>query len=110
MKIATKKVSNVTVVLLSRQRGDRDFPVRDALSCMCRSGERLFLIDLRQVADIGSSEVGELAAAHKTVIDSGGIVKYLLKADSPVQEVINLVRLNEVFDCYEDERAALESF
>ena len=84
--------------------------LRKIVDGLVGTGARFIIIDLCQTIKIDAGGVGTLVSCKQKVTNAGGIVNLLLRPDSPMQEVINLVHLNEVFVCYEDERAALESF
>ncbi len=56
-----------------------------------------------------STGLGELIACLKRVRERGGVIK-LLKPTRRVYDVLQLTRLNEVFDIFDDERNALGSF
>ena len=111
MKVTTRTHGGVIVVVLTHKGfGQEGFPLRDTIVGIAKSRQPRFLIDLTQVSFMGSIEVGELVRAYKRVIEAGGTMKLLLLRGSQVQKVIELTRLNKVFECYEDELAALDSF
>ena len=111
MKITTRKHGEVTIVVLTHQGSDQEgIALRDSIARIAKGRNPRFLVDLTQVSYIGSVEIGELVRTRKRVIEAGGTMKLLLLRGSQVQKVIELTRLNKVFECYEDEHAALESF
>ncbi len=113
MKIVTKKHGNVTIAVVSRGKGcggDPSLPLGDTLAGIDKCCKPQFLVDLRQVSYLDSAGVGELVSASKTVTNAGGAIKFLMLPDSSLWKLFERTHLNEVFDCYKDEQAALNSF
>ncbi len=113
MKIVTKTHGQVTVLVLSQKSCEWEppaQPIYDAIAGIDKNSNARVLVDLRQVLYLGSVETGDLVRAYKRVIEAGGMMKLLLLQGSQAQKVIELTRLTKVFECYEDERTALESF
>ncbi len=53
--------------------------------------------------------VGELIAAHNTVTASGGTLR-LMKLPSKLYNVLGITQIVSVFDVFDDEREAVNSF
>ena len=67
------------------------------------------LINLENVPMIDSSGIGQLLAARNTVASRGGSVK-LLRLPPRVQDLLQVTRLLAVFEVFDDEEEAVESF
>jgi anti-sigma B factor antagonist len=67
------------------------------------------LLDLGSVRFIDSAGIGEMVTFKKRALERGGDVK-LLRPTSRVRKLINTVRLNEIFDIFDDEDAGVASF
>jgi anti-sigma B factor antagonist len=58
---------------------------------------------------IDSSGIGELVSAYTTVRNQGGNLK-LLSLNKRIQDLLQITKLYTVFECHDDEAAALRSF
>jgi anti-sigma B factor antagonist len=79
--------------------------VRDLL----KQGHKYILLNLREVAYVDSSGIGELFGCFTTVKSQGGV----LKVSNPAERIQNLLRLtmlNTVIEVMEDESKAVQSF
>lgn len=79
--------------------------IREALA----RGERRLLLNLADISRIDSSGLGELVAAYATCSREGAELK-LLNLTQGVRELMVITKLLIVFEVYEDEGEALESF
>jgi anti-sigma B factor antagonist len=82
----------------------REF-VREAME----AGSRGVLIDLQDVPMIDSWGIGELVWAYTTVTKRGGKLK-LLKPSPKVFDILEITRLMTVFETFQDETEAIDSF
>lgn len=67
------------------------------------------LVSLREVEVIDSSGIGSLVAACNRVRASGGAFK-LVHLPARVQNVLHIAHLQSVFEIFDDEHSAIESF
>jgi anti-sigma B factor antagonist len=111
MKISKKQMGNVTVLEPKGKItiGAGDVMLRDAIDAATRSGSSMLLLDLKGVSKMDSSGLGELIAAHNTVTEAGGIIK-LMNLPPKLYGVLGATQIVSVFDVFDDEREALESF
>jgi anti-sigma B factor antagonist len=72
-------------------------------------GARNFAINLAEVPYADSYGLGGLATAHNLVQHSGGRIKFFAARDR-LMRTLHRLRLDTVFDLFEDETAALSSF
>ena len=67
------------------------------------------LVSLREVEVIDSSGIGSLVAAYYQAQARGGVVK-LVHLPARVQNVLQIAQLHSLFEIFDDEHAAIESF
>ena len=112
LTIVERHVEGVTVMTLTGQMvlddGDLLFwrHIRDLL----HEGHVRILVNLDGVTFIDSSGVGMLVARLQTVREKGGAMKLVNGAGSRNQRLLSMLKLNVVFEIFEDEASALRSF
>lgn len=89
--------------------GVGDIALRDAVDEALAAGSSKLLIDFAKVTRMDSSGMAELVAAYKRVSEAGGEIK-LLQLPSNIRDVLAITQIARVFDIFEDEEAAVESF
>ena len=72
-------------------------------------GKRNILLNMSEVFYIDSSGLGELVAAYTTATHRGGKLK-LMKLTPRVQDVVQLTKVYRIFEVYNDEDTAVQSF
>lgn len=72
-------------------------------------GEKKILLNLGEISYLDSSGVGELVSAFTSTRNQGGELK-LLNLTKKVQDLLLITKLLTVFDVYDDENAAINSF
>jgi anti-sigma B factor antagonist len=81
----------------------------DKVRSMLQTGERKIILNLASVAYIDSAGLGELVNAFTTVKKQGGALK-LLGVTKKLRDLLVITKLATVFDSYDAEAAAVESF
>ena len=110
MKVNVRHHENVSVLdLTGRMAIAEEVDVRETVTSLVKEGRTQILLNLKGVPWMDSLGLGELIACLKRVRERGGVIK-LLKPTRRVYDVLQLTRLNEVFDIFDDERNALGSF
>lgn len=111
MKVSIRKEGDVSVVDLSGKItiGEGDVVLRDKVSELLELREKKILLNLEKVSYMDSAGIGELVACYKRAKERGGIVK-LLKPSGKVYDLLQLTKLEEVFETFKDESEALTSF
>ena len=89
--------------------GEGSIALRDAIRNLAGAGKKKLLLNLAGVSYIDSSGIGELIANYTTVSRQGGQLK-LLNLTDRIQNLLVITKLLTVFDVYEDEAEALQSF
>jgi anti-sigma B factor antagonist len=111
MNISERSEDGVTILDVSGKItiGVGDVAVRDAVHTALSAGRKNLLLNLQGVTTIDSAGVGELVSAFTTVTNRGGKLK-LVNLPSKVNDILQITQLITVFDVYDDEREAVESF
>ncbi len=107
-----RKVGEVAMVDLGGRFaiGDGTGVIAETIRGLVRAGERKILMNLKAVTYLDSAAgIGGLVAGYTTAAQQGAIVK-LLHAGKNVDYVLRIAGLNRVFEMYNDETTALESF
>jgi anti-anti-sigma factor len=83
--------------------------VRQEVGRLARAGHRRILLNLDRVRYIDSLGLGELIASKKEAMLAGAQLG-LVRPNSKVQSVLAATMLGRLFQCFEDEAVALETF
>ena len=81
----------------------------DKVRSVLQAGEKQVVLNLEAVAYIDSAGLGELVNAYTTVKKQGGALK-LVGVTKKLKDLLVITKLATVFDSYDTEAAALESF
>lgn len=111
MKISQRQVGDVTILEPKGKItiGSGDVALRDAIEAATRGGKAKLLLDLQGVSKMDSSGLGELIAAHNEVTAGGGTIR-LMKLPPKLYGVLGITQIVSVFDVFDDEREAVDSF
>ncbi len=111
MKTTVRQSGNVAMLDLSGKItiGEGDIILRDRVQELLDAGKKNILLNLEKVSYMDSAGIGELVACYKRAREKGGTVK-LLRPSGKVHDLLQLTKLEEVFETFEDERQALSSF
>ena len=111
MKVSTRDIGPITVVDLSGKItiGEGDVVLREKVHELLEGGRSKILLNLEKVSYMDSAGIGELVACYKHAIEKEGTVK-LLNPSGKVYDLLQLTKLEEVFETYRDEKDALVSF
>ena len=111
MKATVRQVGKVSVVDLSGKItiGEGDVILRERVSELLEGGNQNILLNLEKVSYMDSAGIGELVACYKRAKEKDGTVK-LLNPTVKVFDLLQLTKLEEVFETFKDEREALGSY
>ena len=111
MKTNVRQIGHVAVVDLSGKItiGEGDVVLREKVQELIDGGQQHVLLNLERVSYMDSAGIGELVACYKRATEKGGTVK-LLNPSGKVYDLLQLTKLEEVFETYRDEKEALVSF
>jgi len=111
MKASVRQVGKVSIVDLSGKItiGEGDVVLRERVHELLDGGQQHVLLNLEKVSYMDSAGIGELVACYKRAKEKEGTVK-LLNPSGKVYDLLQLTKLEEVFETYRDEGEALVSF
>jgi anti-sigma B factor antagonist len=108
----SKREANGVIILEPKGKitiGAGDVALRGALEEIIQNDASKILLDLKGVKKMDSSGLGELIAAHNAVTEAGGSIK-LVNLPSKLHGVLGITQIVSVFDVFDDESEALNSF
>ena len=89
--------------------GETSRHLHDAIRQAVADRKRDIILNLAKVTRIDSSGIGEIISGHAAVKDSGGALK-LSNLPPSIAKPVSMTKLLTVFEVYEDERSAVDSF
>ena len=109
--INERRAGDVTVLdLKGRLRvGGNTLALHKSIRCLVLEKKTRILLNLAGVTFIDSCGLGELVASQVSVGNKGGEIK-LVGLTETLRELLTVTRLLTVFDAYENEADALQSF
>lgn len=109
--IRERQVGDVTVLDMGGKMriGDSGAVFCKTISRLLEEGRRSILLNLNGVTHIDSTGLGELIASFNILSKNDGRVK-LLHLTKRVRELMTITKLLTVFEVYENEAEALNSF
>jgi anti-sigma B factor antagonist len=110
-RITERRIGDVTILQVSGRvvLGDGASELRAYMNDLVDEARLKFLLDLRNVTYIDSFGVGVVAAKYVSVRRKGGDVK-LLRLSPRTQRVMRISGLLKIFESFESEQDALNSF
>ena len=111
LNITQRRSGSVTILDLQGKikLGEGNLEIHQILRDLVEKGEKKILMNLAGVSSIDSSGLGELIAGYATLQKNGGDLK-LLNLTERVSEIMMITKLLTVFDAFDDEAQAIESF
>lgn len=112
VSIEARKADKGVVVIDMAGRlaaGETGLLFRNVFQRCVTEGSDKFLINLGGVSYIDSSGLGELINSHTSLRNRGGVVK-LLNPSKRIRDLLQMTKLSKVFEIFEDEAAAVQSF
>lgn len=111
MKSKVRDVGDVRVLDLEGKItiGAGDIELRQNIEDSVAAGRKNILLNLKGVSHIDSSGIGEMVGCFTTVARKGGKMK-LLNLTQKINDILQVTQLITVFDVYDNEAEALNSF
>ena len=111
LNIRERQAGDVTILDMEGKItiGEGSVAVRSAVRRLIEEGKKKILLNLSGVGYVDSSGIGELVSSFTTINREGGQLK-LLNLTQKIQDLLAITKLLTVFDVYEDESSALNSF
>jgi anti-sigma B factor antagonist len=111
LTVSERQAGDVTILDLSGsvRMGEGAVALRNAIRGLIEQGKKKILLNLGGVKNVDSSGIGELIANYTTLSRDGGQLK-LLNLTGKIKDLLVITKLLTVFDSYDDEAEALNSF
>jgi anti-sigma B factor antagonist len=111
LNINERQAGDVTVLDMSGKItiGEGSVALRTAIRRLLEEGKKRILLNLAGVGYIDSSGIGELVSSYTAINKEGGQLK-LLNLTQKIQDLLTITKLLTVFDVYDNEAGALNSF
>ena len=89
--------------------GEGDELLKDKINSLIQQGHKKLILNLEGVPYVDSAGLGEIVRTYTTVSRQGGNLK-LLNLTKRIEDLLSITKLLTVFDTYESEQDALNSF
>ena len=111
LNMSTRRTDSVVVLDLDGRitLGAGSTTLRDSVGALLDAGDRKILLNLARVSYMDSSGVGELVSAFTKVRRQGGELK-LINLGANVHGLLEMTKLVTVFETFDSEAEALQSF
>ena len=111
LDIKERQAGDVTILDMSGKVtiGEGSVALRSAIRRLLEEGKKKILLNISGVGYIDSSGIGELVSSFTAINKEGGQLK-LLNLTQKLQDLLAITKLLTVFDVYDSEADALNSF
>jgi len=109
MDIQVKRSGNVTMIILSGTIDINSANLIETTGQLSREGHAKMLCDLKKIQAIDYSGLSILAIAYKNVSNKNCVMKFC-NVPKHIKRLFKLVRLDLVFDSYENETLGIKAF
>jgi anti-sigma B factor antagonist len=116
LELQQREVEGITIMDLRGRlvAGEEVNALREAIDAIARQTNppdqaKNVILNLKQVSYIDSSGLGALIAGHSEMQEAGGDLR-LLKLSKRSAQLLILTKLTTVFQIFDDEQAAINSF
>ena len=111
LDIRERQAGDVTVLDMSGKItiGEGSVALRSAIRRLLEEGKKKILLNLAGVGYMDSSGIGELVSSHMAISKEEGQLK-LLNLTDKLESLLAITKLLTVFDVYENESEALNSY
>jgi anti-sigma B factor antagonist len=89
--------------------GEGDELLKDKINSLIQQGHKKLILNLAGVPYVDSAGLGEIVRTYTTVSRQGGNLK-LLNLTKRIEDLLSITKLLTVFDTYDSEQEALNSF
>ncbi|MFL6467172.1 MAG: STAS domain-containing protein [Pyrinomonadaceae bacterium] len=111
LSISKRQVGDVYILDLDGKilLGETNRQLNEAIYELIAEGKNRVVLNLEKVTAIDSSGLGEIVAGFSTLVKAGGTLK-LVNMPSRVTDIMTVTKLYTVFDVYDTEADAVNSF
>jgi anti-sigma B factor antagonist len=108
MQTSSRQVGDDVVLTVSGRitLGEGNVMLREIVGELAYKGHKTIVLNLAEVNYVDSSGLGELVKAHTTVRNKGSALK-LASVSKRIHDLLQMTRLESVFDIHKDEASAL---
>ena len=112
MHVTERQIGDITIVDVSGKvtLGDGgDVVLKDKMASLVQQGHKKVLLNLGDVSYVDSAGLGAIVQSYATLNKNGGNLK-LLNTTKRIKDLLSITQLLMVFECHDEEAAALKSF
>ena len=111
MKIEKRKKGDVVILDLKGKIliGEGIDVLRDSINNTINEKETKVLLNFGEVPYLDSTGLGEVVRSYTSIKKAGGVVK-IVNLTNKVRDLLSVTKLITVFETFEDEDKAIESF
>jgi len=111
LNINERQAGDVTILDMSGKItiGEGSVALRAAIRRLLEEGKKRILLNLAGVSYVDSSGIGELVSSYTAINKESGQLK-LLNLTQKIQDLLTITKLLTVFDVYDSEAEALNSY
>lgn len=111
LRMAERDVNGITVLDIDGRivLGEESNAFREKVKGLLAAGKKKIVLNLANVSYIDSAGLGTLVATFHSARSQGAMLK-LANLGAKFKEVLQVTKLMTVFDTYESEAAAIQSF
>lgn len=111
MKLKKRKNGDVMIFDLKGKIliGEGIDELREAINDSIKANEKKLILNFRQVPYLDSTGLGEVVRSYTTLKKEGGMVK-IINLTQKVHDLLSVTKLITVFETFEDEDKAVNSF
>jgi anti-sigma B factor antagonist len=111
LKITERDVDGVTVLALEGRivLGEESNSLREKIKSLLGAGKKKIVLNMSNITYIDSAGLGTLVAAHHSAKTQGAGLR-LSNLGAKFQEVLQVTKLLTVFEVFDSEPAAVQSF
>jgi anti-sigma B factor antagonist len=111
LRMTDRDVNGITVLDIEGRivLGEESNAFRERVKSMLAAGKKKIVLNMAQVSYIDSAGLGTLVATFHSARSQGATLK-LVNLGAKFKEVLQVTKLMTVFDTYDNEAAAVQSF
>ena len=112
LQISQKELDGIFVIAMKGRLvlGDEASSLQDEVSQLVEAQRTRIIFDMKEVPFVDSTGLGVLVMAHSTFGKFEGGALKLLNVSERHMELLVLTKLSTVFEIFDDEQAAIDSF
>ena len=111
MNIEIRTVGDVKILDCSGKLtlGEGTMSIRNSVRDLLNGGAKKIVLNFKDISYVDSAGIGELVSSYTSVVNGGGKLK-LMNLSSKTHQLLTVTKLFTVFEIFENEQSALDSF